>query len=45
MAFSDDTIKAKLSTLNESQDSIVSVANWIMFYRYVNRGHFSVMKQ
>lgn len=33
MSFSDDAVKAKLSTLNESQDSIVSVASWIMFYR------------
>lgn len=38
MAFSDDTIKAKLSALNETQDSIVSVAQWIMFYRrYADR--------
>ncbi|TKX27173.1 RNA polymerase II-binding domain-containing protein 1 [Elsinoe australis] len=33
MAFSDDSVKAKLSALNETQDSIVSVAQWIMFYR------------
>lgn len=33
MAFTDDSVKAKLSALNETQDSIVSVAQWIMFYR------------
>ncbi|KAF2224351.1 RNA polymerase II-binding domain-containing protein [Elsinoe ampelina] len=33
MAFSDDSVKAKLSALNETQDSIVSVAQWVMFYR------------
>ncbi|KAF4548300.1 RNA polymerase II-binding domain-containing protein [Elsinoe fawcettii] len=38
MAFSDDSVKAKLSALNETQDSIVSVAQWIMFYRrYADR--------
>ena len=33
MAFTDEALKAKLSTLNESQDSIVSVSQWIMFHR------------
>ena len=33
MAFSDDSVRAKLSALSETQDSIVSVAQWIMFYR------------
>jgi regulator of Ty1 transposition protein 103 len=33
MAFSDDAFKAKLSTLNETQDSIVSVSQWIQFHR------------
>jgi len=33
MAFSDDAVRAKLSTLSETQDSIVSVSSWIMFYR------------
>jgi len=33
MAFTDDAVQAKLSALNETQDSIVSVAQWIMFYR------------
>ncbi|KAF2179407.1 DUF618-domain-containing protein [Zopfia rhizophila CBS 207.26] len=33
MAFTDDGVKAKLSSLNETQDSIVTVAQWIMFHR------------
>jgi len=33
MSFSDETVKAKLSALNETQDSIVTVAQWVMFYR------------
>lgn len=33
MSYSDDAVKAKLSSLNESQDSIVTVAQWIMFHR------------
>ena len=33
MAYSDDAVKAKLSSLNETQDSIVTVAQWIMFHR------------
>jgi len=38
MSFSDETVKGKLSALNETQDSIVSVAQWIMFYRrYADR--------
>ena len=38
MAFNDDSVKAKLSALNESSDSIVSVGQWIMFYRrYADR--------
>lgn len=35
MAFTEDAVKAKLSALNETQDSIVSVAQWIMFHRYL----------
>jgi len=35
MAYTDDALKAKLSTLNETQDSIVSVSQWIMFHKYV----------
>lgn len=34
MAYTDDSVKAKLSALNETQESIVTVAQWIMFHRY-----------
>ena len=34
MAYSDDAVKAKLAALSETQDSIVTVAQWIMFNRY-----------
>ncbi|KAF2265345.1 DUF618-domain-containing protein [Lojkania enalia] len=33
MAFTDDGVRAKLSSLNETQDSIVTVSQWIMFHR------------
>lgn len=33
MSYSDDAVRAKLSALNESQESIVTVAQWIMFHR------------
>ncbi|CAK4031077.1 DUF618-domain-containing [Lecanosticta acicola] len=33
MAYSEDAVKAKLNSLNETQDSIVSNAQWIMFHR------------
>ncbi|KAL8834490.1 MAG: hypothetical protein Q9170_003725 [Blastenia crenularia] len=33
MAYTDDAVKAKLSSLNESQESIVQVSQWIMFHR------------
>lgn len=33
MAYSDDAVKSKLSSLNETQDSIVANAQWIMFHR------------
>ncbi|KAI1811354.1 DUF618-domain-containing protein [Poronia punctata] len=33
MAYNDDAVLAKLSSLSETQDSIVGVAQWIMFYR------------
>ncbi|KAL1296625.1 hypothetical protein AAFC00_000113 [Neodothiora populina] len=33
MAYADDGVRAKLSALNETQDSIVSVAQWVMFHR------------
>jgi regulator of Ty1 transposition protein 103 len=35
MAYSDDAVQAKLSALNETQDAIVGVAQWIMFHKYV----------
>ena len=34
MAYTDEGVKAKLSALNETQESIVTVAQWIMFHRY-----------
>ena len=34
MAYTDDAVKAKLSALNETQESIVTVAQWVMFHRY-----------
>ena len=33
MAYTEDAVKAKLSALNETQESIVTVAQWIMFHR------------
>lgn len=38
MAYSDDAVKAKLAALSETQDSIVTVAQWIMFHRYARAG-------
>ena len=35
MAYTDEGVRAKLSALNETQESIVTVAQWIMFHRYV----------
>ena len=38
MAYNDEALKAKLSTLNETQESIVSVSQWIAFHRrYADR--------
>lgn len=34
MAFTEDSLKAKLSSLNETQDSISGVGQWILFHRY-----------
>lgn len=34
MAYTDDAVQAKLSALNETQEGIVTVAQWIMFHRY-----------
>ena len=36
MAYTDDAVKAKLSALNETQESIVTVSQWVMFHRYGN---------
>ncbi|PIA94754.1 UPF0400 protein [Cercospora beticola] len=33
MSYNEDNVKGKLTSLNESQDSIVTVAQWIMFHR------------
>uniref|UniRef100_A0A2D3VRV4 Related to RTT103 Regulator of Ty1 Transposition n=1 Tax=Ramularia collo-cygni TaxID=112498 RepID=A0A2D3VRV4_9PEZI len=33
MSYSDDAVRAKLSSLSETQESIVTVAQWIMFHR------------
>lgn len=33
MSYNDDAVKAKFSALAETQDSIVTVAQWVMFYR------------
>ncbi|CAD6444889.1 d309e00e-7586-4388-9614-1a2147733b27 [Sclerotinia trifoliorum] len=38
MAYNDEAVLAKLSALNETQESIVTVAQWIMFHRrYADR--------
>jgi len=34
MSYTEDAVKAKLASLNDQQDSIVTVAQWIMFHRY-----------
>ncbi|KAL8692901.1 MAG: hypothetical protein Q9218_002159 [Villophora microphyllina] len=33
MAYNDDAVKARLSSLNETQESIASVAQWVIFHR------------
>ncbi|KAI9736982.1 MAG: hypothetical protein M1834_000571 [Cirrosporium novae-zelandiae] len=33
MAYTDDAVKGKLSALNETQDSIVTTAQWLIFHR------------
>jgi hypothetical protein len=47
MSYTDDAVKAKMSALNETQEAIVTVAQWIMFHKYaVNpfllKTHFSI---
>ncbi|KAI9716389.1 MAG: Regulation of nuclear pre-mRNA domain containing protein 1B [Chrysothrix sp. TS-e1954] len=38
MSYTDDAVRAKLSALNETQESIVSVAQWVLFHwRYADR--------
>jgi regulator of Ty1 transposition protein 103 len=37
MAYTDDAVRAKLSALNETQEGIVTVAQWVMFHRYIER--------
>ncbi|KAA8907351.1 RNA polymerase II-binding domain-containing protein [Sphaerosporella brunnea] len=32
-SYTDETVRSKLSALNDSQDAIVAVAQWIMFHR------------
>ena len=36
--YNDETVLSKLSALNDSQDAIVAVAQWIMFHRYAFPG-------
>ena len=33
MSFTDDALKAKLSALNETQEGIVTVSQWVIFHR------------
>jgi len=33
--FNDDAIKAKLSSLNETSEVIVNVAQWLLFNKFV----------
>ncbi|KAF8423608.1 RNA polymerase II-binding domain-containing protein [Tirmania nivea] len=33
MSYSDETVLSKLSALNETQESVVSIAQWVMFHR------------
>ena len=35
MSYSEDAVNAKLSALNETQESIVTTAQWVMFHRCV----------
>lgn len=36
MSFTDDALKAKLSALNETQEGIVTVSQWVIFHRYLD---------
>lgn len=49
MSYTEEAVRAKLSALNESTDSIVSVAQWIMFHRSCSLafgvvGHFTEIR-
>ncbi|KAF2398030.1 hypothetical protein EJ06DRAFT_532396 [Trichodelitschia bisporula] len=38
MSYTDDAVKAKLSALNDTQEAIVTVSQWVMFHRrYADR--------
>ena len=41
MAYTDESVLAKLSALNETQEGIVTVAQWIMFHRYEKKAHMA----
>lgn len=36
MSYTGDAVRAKLSALNETQEAIVTVDQWIMFHRYAD---------
>jgi hypothetical protein len=33
--YTDDAVKAKLSSLNDTHDSVVNVAQWLLFHKFV----------
>ena len=37
MSYNDDAVLSKLSALNETQEAIVTVSQWVMFHRYCSR--------
>ena len=48
MAYTDDAVMAKLSALNETKDGIITVAQWIMFHRFVRaliRPHSRIVRR
>jgi regulator of Ty1 transposition protein 103 len=34
MSYTEDIVKAKLASLNDQQESIVTVAGWMLFHKY-----------
>jgi hypothetical protein len=40
--YNDDAINAKLSSLNEAQDVIVNVAQWLLFNKLVKAQCFDI---